>query len=61
MKKKLFLIVFILINLAIFEGILSAFDPERILVKGFDKELLFRMYPNKSGMVVSEEYSRDGD
>lgn len=57
MKKKLFLFLFILINLAIFEGILSLFDPERILVKGFDKELLFRMYPKKSGMVVSEEYS----
>jgi len=57
MKKKLFLILFILINLAIFEGILSLFDPERILVKGFDKELLFRMYPKESGMVVSEEYS----
>ncbi|MBK8398627.1 MAG: GDSL family lipase [Leptospiraceae bacterium] len=57
MKKKLFLILFILINIALFEGILSLFDPERILVKGFDKELLFRMYPNQSGVVVSEEYS----
>lgn len=57
MKKKFFLFVFILINLAVFEVILSLFDPEQILVKGFDKEYLFRMYPNKSGMVVSEEYS----
>jgi hypothetical protein len=57
MKKKLFIVLFILINLLIFEGILSLFDPERILVKGFDKKMLFRMYPNKSGMVVSEEYS----
>ncbi|MBK7056778.1 MAG: GDSL family lipase [Leptospiraceae bacterium] len=57
MKKKIFLFAFILINLAIFEVILSVFDPEQILVKGFDKEMLFRMYPNKFGKVVSEEYS----
>jgi hypothetical protein len=57
MKKKIFLLIFILINLSIFELVLTAFDPERILVKGFDKEMLFRMYPNKSGKVVSEEYS----
>ena len=57
MKKYLFYSVFTLINLVLFEVILTLFDPEAILVKGFDKEVLFRMYPDKSGKVSSREYS----
>lgn len=57
MKKLFFIIAILIINLFFFEGVLSLFDPEQILVKGFDKKLLFRMYPNKLGKVVSEEYS----
>ena len=54
MKKKLFLTLFILINIALFEGILSLFDPERILVKGFDKELLFQFVDEAS---INEYYN----
>jgi hypothetical protein len=57
MKKVFFFILFVLINLILFEFLLSFFDRESILVKGYDKENLFLMYPNLSGMVVSEEYS----
>ncbi|HMV42032.1 MAG TPA: GDSL family lipase [Leptospiraceae bacterium] len=57
MKKTFFLLAIILFNLGLFEFILGMFDPEQILVKGFDKKLLFRMYPDKTGKVVSEEYA----
>jgi len=36
--------------------ILSFFDPEQVMVKSYDEDYLFIMYPNKEGEVVSEEY-----
>ncbi|MCE9501853.1 MAG: GDSL family lipase [Leptospira sp.] len=57
MKKYLFYAIFFFLNLFIFEIVLGLFDPEAILVKSFDKEILFRMYPGRTGKVVSREYS----
>jgi len=56
MKKILVLLAYILFNLVFFEVFLSFFDPEEVLVKGYDKKLLFSLYPNRVGMVVSKEY-----
>ncbi|MDX1960168.1 MAG: SGNH/GDSL hydrolase family protein [Leptospiraceae bacterium] len=49
--------IYIFVNLILFEFVLSFFDPESVIVKGFDKKLLFSMYPNKKGRVVSNEYN----
>ncbi|TGN20405.1 SGNH/GDSL hydrolase family protein [Leptospira idonii] len=38
------------------ELVLRLFDPEVVLVKTFDDHLLFSLYPEKKGNVVSEEY-----
>lgn len=57
MKKIRNTIIFLLINLVVFEVFLSFFDPEVVIVKGYDHNLLFSMYPDKKGFVVSEEYS----
>ncbi|MBE7412157.1 MAG: GDSL family lipase [Leptospiraceae bacterium] len=57
MKKFIFTTIFIVINICILEIGLYLLDPEEIFVKGFDKELLFRMYPKKKGIVASEEFS----
>ncbi|MEM7184018.1 MAG: SGNH/GDSL hydrolase family protein [Spirochaetota bacterium] len=57
MKKAIFYFLFLLFNLVLAEFILSLFDKENVIVKGYDKNLLFAMYPNKTGMVVSDEYS----
>jgi len=57
MKKKVFTAIFFAVNVVILEIGFSLLDPEAIFVKGFDKELLFRMYPDKKGRVVSEEFS----
>lgn len=56
-KKTIFIIIYILVCLFLFELSLSIFDKEIILVKSYDSSLLFTMYPNKKGKVVSEEYS----
>lgn len=56
MKKVIFYISFLLINILIFEFVLSIFDPEIILTKSFDKKYLFRFYKNRSGITVAEEY-----
>jgi lysophospholipase L1-like esterase len=56
-RKKIFYALFIVINLLVIDTVLSLFDPEEVFVKSFDKKYLFRMYPNKTGKVVSEEYS----
>ena len=57
MKKKIFTIAFFAFNILILEFGFSVLDPEEIFVKGFDKELLFRMYGGKKGKVVSDEFS----
>lgn len=57
MKKRIFTFIFFALNILILELGLSLLDPEEIFVKGFDKELLFRMYGEKKGKVVSDEFS----
>jgi lysophospholipase L1-like esterase len=57
MIKIFKILVFVFVNLFLLELVLSIFDPEMVLVKSFDKELLFSLYPNKEGRVVSEEFS----
>lgn len=57
MKKILYYLLFILINLVIIEMVLSYFDAEKVMVKSYDDKLLFSMYPNRSGIVVSDEYT----
>lgn len=56
MKKFFVVLAYILFNLLFFEVFLSFFDSEEVLVKGYDKKLLFSLYPNRTGMVVSKEY-----
>ncbi len=55
-KKFIIFILLIVLYISLAEIILSAFDPERVFVKSFDDDLLFSMYPEKKGLVVSEEY-----
>ena len=55
-KKLVLYFVLILFYISIAEFILRLFDPEVVFVKSFDDDLLFSMYPNKSGYVVSDEY-----
>ena len=57
LKKISVISIFLLINILLFEFILSYFDPEQVLVKSFDEKTLFSFYPNREGKVVSEEYS----
>jgi hypothetical protein len=49
-------VLFLIINIFIIELILRAFDPEQVMVKSFDSQKLFTMYPKRSGIVISEEY-----
>ncbi|TGL56223.1 SGNH/GDSL hydrolase family protein [Leptospira ognonensis] len=49
-------LVLSLVYLILTEVILSAFDPEQVFVKSYDDQMLFTMYPNKKGIVISEEY-----
>lgn len=57
MKRITIFIIITLLNLLLFEFVLSLFDPEEILVKSFDSQLLYAMYPNKKGKIISEEFS----
>lgn len=57
LKNILFISVIVVLSVFLIEGVLSIADPESVMVKSFDGDLLFSMYPNKSGMVVSKEYS----
>jgi hypothetical protein len=41
---------------ALAEFVLRLFDPEVVFVKSFDDKLLFSMYPDRNGTVISEEY-----
>lgn len=54
--KYLGYILFIIINILLIEWILNLFDPEQVMVKSYDSKKLFTMYPNRSGIVISEEY-----
>ena len=51
--RLLFLSLFYLI---LFEFGLRFFDPEEVLVKPFDSQVLFGFYPEKTAITVSEEY-----
>lgn len=55
-KKIATYLILSLVYLSLTELILSAFDPEEVFVKSFDDQMLFTLYPNKKGIVISEEY-----
>lgn len=56
-KKFLFYLLFLFGNVLVANLILSFFDPEQVMVKGYDSEYLFVMYPDREAEVVSEEYA----
>lgn len=56
LRKVIIYSLLTIFYLGITEIVLRLFDPEAVLVKTFDERLLFSLYPNKSGTVLSEEY-----
>jgi hypothetical protein len=56
MKKALLILLYVILNLVFFEVILSLFDSEEPMVKGYDKRLLFTLHPHRAGVVISKEY-----
>lgn len=56
MKKTATYTTLFIFYALVLEFVLTLFDPEVVFVKSFDRNLLFSMYPNRTGIVVSEEY-----
>lgn len=56
-KKVLGYFLFLTFSFLILEIVLSIFDPEQVMVKSFDRRVLFRFYPDRTGRILSEEYS----
>ncbi|EMY12517.1 GDSL-like protein [Leptospira weilii str. Ecochallenge] len=56
-KKVIGYFLFLAFSFLILEIVLSIFDPEQVMVKSFDRRVLFRFYPDRTGRILSEEYS----